>query len=36
MKNRSMKNQFELDFLEDVVRLSVSGRYAQLRTEGPV
>jgi len=24
------------DFLEDVVRLSVSGRYAQLRTEGPV
>ena len=36
MKNRSMKNPFELDFLEDVVRQSVSGRYAQLRTEGPV
>ena len=36
MKNRSTKNPFELDFLEDGARLSVSGRYAQLRTEGPV
>ena len=36
MKNLSTKNPFELDFLEDVVRPSVSGRYAQLRTEGPV
>ena len=36
MKNLSTKNPFELDFLEDGVRLSVSVRYAQFRTEGPV